>query len=266
MPDGRPVSYHFARMLITFWAYAKSELYKTIIFKKDQEERALVAIMAGVYGDFRQKRSEEAWTRFQADQLEKISKVSAYLDRHPNAYVPFPYAVNKPGCGYFDRENINGFAGVDAWLKDDKARSAKRKKIRQINRDKDLETMLMAQQAQQREAMLETMLRRAAMDFERLERGAKARKEVEGMGILSLTQHHSSIFAGYGRKWQNLFLSQVEALALRLRAAGKMPLGPLDQAKRLAVRRAGHQRPSAARTFFRASCVSAPLVFAQSSQ
>jgi hypothetical protein len=209
--DGKPIGKEFAIMITQFWNYALRTVYIGWKFSPEQLERAVAAVLAGVYGNFEQERSAKAWVGFHVDQLEKLRKAARYFEKHPESFVPYPYSVQKPGKGYFDAANSNGFTGIDAWLKADKEKRSRRKRLGEQKKEQKQQQKVQAYSDQKRRETCEALLRTAQMDFERLERGALPRKDVAGMGILGLKNYHMSIFAGFGREWLNAFLKQYEA-------------------------------------------------------
>lgn len=209
--NGRPIDQKFAEMLAQFWCFAMEVIYPHYQFDIHQQEKALSTIMEGVYGNFREARSAASWRKFHVEQLEKLAKAGRYFENHPDKYAPSPYSVYLPGKGYFDLGNSRGFAGVDAWMELDRQKKRIRKNAKIAKEQKAQAAFVAAQQQQAKQDLCEKQLRQAAMDFERLERGAIPRKIVTGMGLLQLFQYHSTIFAGHGSKWHNLFLRQFEA-------------------------------------------------------
>lgn len=193
MPKG--LSPTFTDMLVNFWLYAWKVLYPTRQFTIEQQEKALVAISAGVYENFQGDWNSQQWFDYHLVQMSKLDKAGRYYDNHPDAYRPDPYAVHIPGKGYFDAANLKGFIGIDAWMKKDSIRHANQRKA----------------YADKQEALTkraETLLRTARRDFEKLRANLKPRKEVERYNELALFQYHNAVFSGLGKKWQEAFCKQ----------------------------------------------------------
>ncbi|MPR36522.1 hypothetical protein [Salmonirosea aquatica] len=186
----------YLELLMEFWLYAWKVIYPARDFSQQEQEKAIVAIMAGVYDGFGQQRTPREWAEFQTRQLEKLDKAAKWYDLHPDAYRPDPFAIQVKGKGYFDKENLRGFRGLEAWMKKDEER-------RQLNRHAYDE----ARQEKQKRA--ETLLRRARRDFEKLRLGAKPRKEVAAMNTqMALFQYYRVVFDGFGKKWADKFYAQ----------------------------------------------------------
>jgi len=206
-PSGMDSKY--LKMLFEFWLYAWKVIYPNRHFSKEQQEKALIAIAAGVYGDFQEKRSEKDWIRYQVFQMEKLDKAARYYDRHPDNYRPDPYSVFVPGKGYFDQANLRGFVGIDAWMKSDQVKKIYRKKASQLSKQKKMEAAFqLAEQKKQKDLYCENLLRKARTDFEKLHSGAELRQEVKHMDQLALFQYYNTIFAGQSDNWQEKFCKQ----------------------------------------------------------
>lgn len=186
----------YLSMLFDFWLYAWKVIYPAREFTKEQQEKALSAISAGVFENFEGNWTEQQWNNYYQVQMAKLDKAGRYYDNHPDAYRPDPYAVHIPGKGYFDAVNLKGFIGIDAWIKKDSIRHANQ---RQAYADR--------QEANARRA--EALLRTARRDFEKLRMNAKPRKEVARFNTqISLFQYHKAVFAGIGKKWEEAFCRQ----------------------------------------------------------
>jgi hypothetical protein len=192
-PQGLPTRY--LNMLVDFWIYAMKMLYPEREFSKEQQEKALAAIAAGVYNNFTDARTDQEWLDFQLLQLTKIDKAARYYEHHPEAYLPDPYAVHVPGKGYFDRENRRGFVGINAWLQREAAQRAINK---QAYHDKKAS----------KEAYNAKMLLRARRDFEKMKAGLPARKAVENLSLTELYHYWLTVFSGFGKKWKTKFMQQ----------------------------------------------------------
>jgi hypothetical protein len=193
MPKG--LEPRFRDMLLNFWLYAWKVVYPNREFSKEKQEKAIVAIAAGVFNNFVDVKSDKDWLDYYQFQMAKLDKAGRYYDNHPDAYRPDPYAVFVPGKGYFDYENIKGFVGIDAWIKKDSIRHARN---RQAYADKQSEKV----------KRCEALLRTARRDFEKLRQNMKPRKEVNGKNQIALFQYYNVIFAGMGKKWQETFCNQ----------------------------------------------------------
>ena len=185
----------FFEMLLNFWLYAWKVVYPNREYSKEKQEKALVAIAAGVFNNFTDNRSDQEWLNYYQLQMAKLDKAGRYYDNHPDAYRPDPYAVHVPGKGYFDYENVKGFVGIDAWIKKDSIKNAR---SRQAYADKQ----------QEKVKRCETLLRTARRDFEKLAQNMKPRKEVNGKNQIALFQYYNVIFSGMGKKWQETFCLQ----------------------------------------------------------
>ena len=192
-PQGLQTRY--LNMLVDFWIYALKMLYPEREFTKEQQEKALVAIAAGVYNNFTDTRTDQEWLDFQLLQLTKIDKAARYYDNRPDAYLPDPYAVHVPGKGYFDRENLRGFIGINAWLQREAVQRAINKQAYQ-------------EKKASRTEYYGKMLLRARRDFEKLKAGLPARKGVENLSLTELYHHWCTVFKGFGKKWEEKFMQQ----------------------------------------------------------
>ena len=188
-PDGKPLAYDFMLMLAEFWMYAQKVIYPDKAFNKIQQEKALTAIRDGVYGGFTFDLSPDEWERFHVRQMEKAYRAGKYLASHPDAWASSPYGVNGSGKGYFDRENVNGFAGTEKWIAQEEKQRRRQNKL--------------------------AKLKQAKADFENLAAGKRARKPVAGLGQQQLYDHHRRIFASYGRIWEDRFIQQYNSQKLR---------------------------------------------------
>lgn len=193
MPTG--IDKKFFLMLMDFWLYAWKVIYPNRDFSREQQEKAIAAIAAGVYNNFDGDRTEQQWFEFQQIQMAKLDKAGRFYDNHPDAYRPDPYAVHIPGKGYFDAINLKGFVGIDAWIKKDSIRNARNRQA-------------YADQAEARTKRGEALLRTARRDFEKQRKNEKPRNEVAGKDQLALFQYYNVIFAGLGKKWQEAFCKQ----------------------------------------------------------
>lgn len=104
--------------LTSFWLYAKQILYPGRTFQPYEDQTALNAIRTGVYRDYSYQLTEKQWDQFQAQLYRRIDLAAGYYSRHPDKWIPDPYAHFREGSGYFDWENTRGFRATGAWLKD----------------------------------------------------------------------------------------------------------------------------------------------------
>ncbi|GAB2780545.1 hypothetical protein GCM10027275_25120 [Rhabdobacter roseus] len=184
-PKGLPQKH--LKMLVEFWIYAWRVIYPGREFSAQQQEKALAAIMTGVYNNFTDPLTDAEWLNVQVYQLGKLDKAGRYYENHPDAYRPDPYAVHKAGKGYFDRENHRGFIGIEAWVKKDKIELKKR-------RD---------DYAHQKRC--DRLLVTARRDFLKLRTGQPPRKEVAGKTEIGLYLYYDAIFAGLGTQYKDRF-------------------------------------------------------------
>ncbi|MGX5854540.1 hypothetical protein ACWKW6_12890 [Dyadobacter jiangsuensis] len=187
--DGKPLAYDFVLMLAEFWMYAQKVIYPGKVFKKSQQEKALVAIRDGVYGGFSFDLDPEEWERYHVRQMEKAYRAGKYLASHPDAWAAFPYGIKGSGKGYFDRENTNGFAGTEKWIAQEEKQRRRQNKL--------------------------AKLKQAKADFENLQAGKRLRKPVAGMSHDELFDYHRRLFASYGRIWEDRFVQQYNFLKQR---------------------------------------------------
>lgn len=183
-------------MLVEFWLYAWKIIYPGREFNKQQQEKALIAISAGVYNDFTDERTDAQWIDFQVHQLSKVDKAGRFYDNRPHAYKPDPYAVHIPGRGYFDNINENGFIGIEGWIKKDSVRLEKNR------------SAYATQKELAKRNRCEKLLRTARCDFENLRAGNKLRIEVQYMNQIALFKFYNTVFAGMGQEWQERFCNQ----------------------------------------------------------
>lgn len=208
----------YLNLLLDFWFYAWKVLYPAKEFTKDQQEKALIAICAGVYGNFQDERTDKEWIDFQVFQLGKLDKAGKYYDHHPEQYAPDPYAFAIPGKGYFDAENLKGFAVIDAWIKKEMIQ----KTINKADR---------AERNLQKQAKCAELLRKARIDMEMENAGKKLRKETRGKTRIGIYQYYHNILRAMGNKYAD----QLDKQYIDQQARGFAP-PKYDQAKR--VRRA----------------------------
>ena len=107
---------HKMELVVEFWDHAKALIYTGKKWTLEQERMAKNAIWTGVFNNF-YSRGDFDWYLNQLTLLHRLQLVRNHLQLHPERFVPLPYSQYKPGAGYFDAANKNGFAGTAAWLK-----------------------------------------------------------------------------------------------------------------------------------------------------
>ena len=100
----------------SFWAYAGQVLYTARRWSAQEERLILRSILYGVYGNFQSPLTEKEWDSFQDKLFKRVDLVAAYYQRHPEKWIPEPYAQIKNGTGYFDWENLRGFRATAEWI------------------------------------------------------------------------------------------------------------------------------------------------------
>lgn len=119
--------------LASFWGYAKQLLYPARVWAEYEEVSSLKAIRQGIYRDFLPPLTEKEWDAYQTELYRRIELAASYYERHPDKWVPAPYAQMRPGTGYFDEANTRGFAGTLTWLEENKRNYHKSYVQQQIN-------------------------------------------------------------------------------------------------------------------------------------
>ncbi len=188
-PRGLNVKY--LNLLLDFWFYAWKVLYPNVSFSKEEQEKALMAISAGVYNDFSDSKSDREWIDFQVLQLAKLDKAGKYYDHHPEQYAPTPYAIAVAGRGYFDAENIKGFTVIDSWIKKEQLQKAWNKHAKQ-----EAENI--------KETKAREILRKCRIDLEKQRIGDRTRKETLGKSILGIYQYYHNILRNMGKKYADM--------------------------------------------------------------
>ena len=209
--DGQQLSRNFAEMLAQFWMHAIEGVYKHRNFTKEETEKALAAIMSGVYSDFEDKRTARKWDDFQEYQLAKLDKASKYFAKYPDAYPPDPYGRYRAGTGYFDLANTRGFVGVEKWMKADQDAKVRRKNSDLVAKKKKIDAAFKrAEDQRQLDIQCEKLLKKARLDFRRLRRNEISPDETEifGKGEIALFQFYNTIFEGKSITWQQKFCDQ----------------------------------------------------------
>ena len=108
-------------LVVEFWEHAKALLYPGQKWTIEQERMAKNAIWTGVFNNFYNPAKID-WYSNQLAFLHRLYMVRKHLQSHPEGYIPLPYGQYKPGAGYFDAANKNGFVGTAAWLKKENKR------------------------------------------------------------------------------------------------------------------------------------------------
>ncbi|MBF9239486.1 hypothetical protein I2I05_18985 [Hymenobacter sp. BT683] len=104
------------RLVMSFWAYARPQLYGDVAFDEAQHAKAQNAIWFGVFAGFQAGLSEREYELYHQQALERVDLVADWLKRNPGRFLPAPYAEIVKGRGYFDRENGLGFVKTEEWL------------------------------------------------------------------------------------------------------------------------------------------------------
>ena len=190
LPEG--LSQWHTKLLLQFWFYAWKVLYPNREFDLDEQEKSIRAIHAGVYGCFKDNKTDQEWINLHTYQLEKLDKAARYYDMHPEKYPGDPYGVYAAGKGYFDIANTKGFIGIDAWMK--------REKVQKVHNK--------AMYYQELEKRKYNLLRQARTDFWNLNNNKKLRIPVQRLDNIGLFQYYHAVFAGFGREWVDRFCEQ----------------------------------------------------------
>lgn len=119
--------------LTSFWGYAKTLLYPAKAFADYEEPLIMNAIRAGVYRNFQPQLTEKEWDAYQSELYRRIELAAGYYERHPDKWVPAPFAQIRPGTGYFDEANQRGFSNTLTWLEENKRNYQKNYTTQQIN-------------------------------------------------------------------------------------------------------------------------------------
>lgn len=106
----------FEGFLGSFWLYAKQLLYPSRSFQSWEDARALATIRRSVYFHFDTEWTEKEWDTYQKSLYARLEMVARYYAKHPDRYIPEPYAWGREGAGYFDWENERGFRATEAWF------------------------------------------------------------------------------------------------------------------------------------------------------
>ena len=161
-----------------FWEAAKALVYPGRKWGTEQERLAQNAIWTGVYHSFNNYDTHD-WKAIHCSLLQRLQLVRNHLQLHPERYAPLPYSQHKPGAGYFDLQNVRGFRGTEAWLKN----------VRKRNQSLKVERAL-------RLAMNEVGQRNA------IDRASgpqiRTNERVRTQSIVQLVRYHERILTGLG--------------------------------------------------------------------
>lgn len=119
--------------LLSFWNYARQLLYPARPFQPYEEALILNTIRQSVYKDFGPQLTDKEWDNYQDELYRRLELAESYYAKHPDKYVPAPYAQFKPGTGYFDEQNTRGFAGTEAWFLENRRNYRKNYITQRIN-------------------------------------------------------------------------------------------------------------------------------------
>jgi len=112
------------------WHYVKTLIYRKVTFTEEAEAKAKNALWYGVFGGFTQGEPAD-WLRWLPGLQRRVELAAAWFQRNPDRWPPLPYAEHRPGTGYLDAENQRGFAGTEKWWRDEQARIAGGKQLKQ---------------------------------------------------------------------------------------------------------------------------------------
>jgi hypothetical protein len=183
--------------VVYFWKVAYEKLYAGRTYDEQDVQTICSLIWTDVFHGFQGIRNEKELSTFMARQLLKIEKAAKYFDYHPEKYLPEPHSIVVAGKGYFDKANLKGFVGLEAWVKADEAKTSKTRgdflnpgafKERKINR----------------------LLTTARKDFEKARAGAPARVEVAHLDFVGLTQYYTIVFQNLGDLALKRFVNQLD--------------------------------------------------------
>lgn len=181
-----------------FWAVAYEKLYAGRKYDAEDVQKICRVIWTDVFHGFGNIRSEKELADFMNRQLLKIEKAAKYFDYHPEKYLPEPYSVVIEGKGYFDKVNLRGFAGLEAWVKADEM--------------KDTRTRLdFLKPAAFKERKTNRLLTTARKDFEKYRAGAAPRTEVAHLDFVGLTQYYTIVFQNLGDMALKRFIAQLDS-------------------------------------------------------
>lgn len=91
------------------------------------------AVWNGVYRGFESTLTETQWAQYHKQNLKQLGMVAKYLLRRPTSWIVAPYAEYIAGSGYFDAENLKGFAGTVDWYARKEAANLQMSLTRDLN-------------------------------------------------------------------------------------------------------------------------------------
>jgi hypothetical protein len=98
-----------------FFTQSWKTLYPGEAFTEHEQTLWKKAVWNGVYRGFEANLSEKEWEQYHESALKRLGMVARYLLRHPNRYLPKPYAEFVADTGYFDAANQHGFVATETW-------------------------------------------------------------------------------------------------------------------------------------------------------
>lgn len=179
-----------------FWAVAYEKLFTGRNYDAQDVQKILSTIWTDVFFNFQYVRNAKELADSMTRNLAKIEKAAIYYDRNPGAYLPDPHSIMVEGKGYFDKKNLRGFAGLEAWMKKDECEKGHKRLDFLAPR---------AFKARKIERLLTTSRR----DFEKQAAGAKARVEVAHLDMVGLMQYYTLIFRNLGDDALKRFNEQI---------------------------------------------------------
>ena len=164
--------------VLEFWQTAKELVYPGRQWTSEQVRQAKNAIWTGVYNNF-YSHGEFNWESFQLSLLRRLQLVQNHFQLHPGRFAPLPYAHHKPGAGYFDKANANGFIGTITWLKQENKRKQS----------------LIVERAL-RTAMTEIDQHKAIINTPEIK--LRAHERVRSFSLFQLIKHHENVLKQLG--------------------------------------------------------------------
>lgn len=116
-----------------FFITAWRVLYPGQSFDEREQNLWKKAVWNGVYHGFAANLSEKQWADFHQVALRRIGMVAKYLLKHPQRFLPKPFAEFVVGSGYFDAENPNGFAATQGWYERKQAQNLQQSLSRDLS-------------------------------------------------------------------------------------------------------------------------------------
>lgn len=187
---------HLRDMVIRFWLLAQTTLYSRSTNWSDQDNRqALLEVFDGVFGRFEIKQSEKEWQTYYDQLTDRVGLAQNWLDRNPHIFPDKPYQNGKK-LGYFDRNNVKGFATTAQWYAKDQLRK--------------------------KENRVAYLLRTARIDFERFH-NKKPRPQHQDKSEIELFVYYQQIIRNYGAAADKQFCEQYLDQKARNFTAAKPP-------------------------------------------